>query len=199
MSVEIINLECPHCGSAISTQQKTCEYCNKPILIVDYSSVQSMTLPEVNKCANAYRKVLAEHPENQDFNISIGLCYLRLKLYDKSLEAFEKCMSDNFDKPDVFFYAAVALLKGQKAFLAPRAAIDKCVEYLNAALLIEPKGIYQYFLAYIKYDYFKRKYLRVVPDWQETLASAYTEYGATDTEATALFQLLGITQPEGFQ
>ena len=63
------------------------------------------------------------------------------------------------DQPDVFFYAAVSLLKGQKAFVAPRAAIDKCLEYLNAALMIEPKGIYQYFLAYIKYDYFSRKYL----------------------------------------
>lgn len=197
MSLEVINLECPHCGSAVSTSQKICEYCDKPIVIVSYSSVQSMTLPEVNKCANSYRKTLAEHPDNRDVNISLGLCYLRLKLYDKALPAFEKCMEDNFDQPDVFFYAAVSLLKGQKAFVAPRASIDKCLEYLNAALMIEPKGIYQYFLAYIKYDYFSRKYLKISPDWRETYESALNEYGVTDEDADSLYALLGVSRPEG--
>ena len=103
-------------------------------------------------------------------------------------------MEDNFDQPDVFFYAAVSLLKGQKAFVAPRAAIDKCLEYLNAALMIEPKGIYQYFLAYIKYDYFSRKYLKISPDWRETYESALNEYGVTDEDADSLLRLAGCQQ-----
>lgn len=196
MPIEIINLECPHCGAAVSTEQKTCEYCNKPIVISRFSSVQSMPLAEVNKYANSYRKTLAENPDNKDINIAIAFCYLRLKLYDKALPAFEKGMEDNFDNADVFFYAAVTLLKGQKAFTTPRPSIDKALEYINAAIMIEPKGIYQYFLAYIKYDYFKRKYLNISPDWKETLESAYTDYGVTEEDIEGLYSILGVQRPD---
>lgn len=57
------------------------------------------------------------------------MCYLMLKLYDKALPAFEKAMEDNFDNSETFFYAAVCLLKGRKAFLLTRPEIDKIEEY----------------------------------------------------------------------
>jgi len=41
------------------------------------------------------------------------------------------------------------------------------VEYLNAAIMIELRGIYHYFLAYVKHDYFERKYLNIAPNWEE--------------------------------
>lgn len=196
MPTEIINLECPHCGVAVSMSQEVCEYCNKPIVFVNYSNVQNMTLPEVNKCVNSYRKTLVDNPDNRDINISLALCYLRLKLYDKAIECFEKAMDNNFDQPDVFFYAAVCLLKGQKAFVAQRKEIDKCMEYLNAAIEIEPKGIYMYFLAYIKYDYFNRKYLKISPDWREVYELAHIEYSVTDEEINNLHALLAVSRPD---
>lgn len=194
--MEVINLECPHCGAAVSTGDKICEYCKKPVIITSFSALSAMPLPEINKCANSYRKTLAAHPDNKDINISIAFCYLRLKLYDKAIPAFEKGIENNFDNADVFFYAAVALLKGQKAFVTPRADINKCLEYIDAAMMIEPKGIYQYFLAYIKYDYFKRKYLNISPDWRETLTSAYNDYGVTDADIDGLYALLGVARPD---
>lgn len=150
-----------------------------------------------NKYANAYRKALTENPENMDLNNSVAMCYLKLKLYDKALPAFEKAMEDNFDNSETFFYAAVCLLKGRKAFLLTRPEIDKIEEYLNAAIMIEPRGIYYYLLAYIKYDYFNRKYFKTSPTFQEALVMAeQAGYSPFDTEQ--LFAILGVDKPSGF-
>jgi hypothetical protein len=76
-------------------------------------------------------------------------------------------MEENFEDSTPFFYAAICLLKRQKAFLQTRPIIDKIMEYVNAALMIEQRAIYYYFLAYIKNDYFARKHLNSPPSFQE--------------------------------
>ena len=197
MSQEVIEMNCPGCGARVSTGQSECEWCHQPIIISTFNSVYSMPLPQVNKYANAYRKALAENPDNTGLNNSVAMCYLKLKLYDKALPAFERAMEDNFDNSETFFYAAVCLLKGKKAFLAMRPEIDKIEEYINAALMIEPKGIYYYFLAYIKYDYFHRKYFKTSPTYQEALAMA-AQAGYSPFDADQLFAILGVEKPADF-
>lgn len=157
MAHQVIDMKCPGCGAPTSTGETTCKYCHRPVIISTFNSVYSMPLPEVNKYAGAYRKALSENPDSTELNNSVAMCYLKLKLYDKAAEAFERAMEDNFDNSETFFYAAICRLKGKKAFLASRADIDKIEEYIQAALMIEPKGIYYYFWAYIKQDYFARK------------------------------------------
>jgi tetratricopeptide (TPR) repeat protein len=173
MAYQVIDLNCPGCGAGVSTADKVCKFCRRPIVISSFSSVSSMSPLELNKYASSYSKTLAGNPDNQEINGSIAMCYLKLKLYDTALATFEKAVEDNFDNPEIFFYAAVCLLKGKKAFVCDRkTVIDKIIEYLNAAIMIEPRGIYHYFLAYIKYDYFERKCLNITPNWQETLQIA---------------------------
>ena len=156
MSYQVAELKCPGCGSPLAVNQLVCDYCHQPVTITSFNSVFSMPAPALNKYAGACRKALAEDPDNMELNNSIAMCYLKLGLYDKALPAFEKAMEDNFDNSETFFYAAVCLLQGKKAFLHPRPVIDKVLEYINAALMIEPRGIYYYFMAYVKYDYFER-------------------------------------------
>lgn len=197
MSYSVIELNCPGCGARVSTGQNECEWCHKPVLISTFNSVWSMPMPEVNKYVKAYSDALSENPDNQELNNSAAMCYLKRKLYDKALPAFEKAMEDNFDNSETFFYAAICLLKGKKPFLHQRPTIDKIEEYINAATMIEPRGIYYYFLAYIKYDYFKRKFLNISPDFQETLDVAKScGYSEFDTEQ--LFLILGVDKPTGF-
>lgn len=195
MAAKVVELNCPGCGSPVDTGQKICKYCKQPVLISTFNSVYEMPAPMINKYANAYRKALAESPDNQELNHSIAMCYLKLKLYDKALSSFEKAMEDNFDNSETFFYAAICLLKGQKAFLTQRAAIDKIEEYINAALMIEPKGIYYYFQAYIKYDYFSRKFYKTTPTYQEALALAQ-QSGISPFDCQQLFGILGVDCPE---
>lgn len=194
MSYQIIELNCPGCGARVSSDQNECIYCHKPVIISTFNSVYAMPLPEVNKYTGSYKKALEEHPDNDALNKSIAMCYLKLKLYDKALASFETAMEDNFDDSETYFYAAACLLKGKRAFLAQRNDINKCIEYINAANMIEPRGIYYLFLAYIKLDYFERKCLNTRPDYIECLNMA-NEYGTSEYDKNMLFEILGVERP----
>lgn len=188
------NITCPGCGEPWTMNMKECPSCHRPVVISTFNSVYAMSAPELNKYATTYKKVLADDPDNVDVLSSIAMCYLKLKLYDKALPAFEKAIEANFDNSETYFYAAVCLLKGKKAFLAPRSDIDKAIEYINAALMIEPKGIYYYFLAYIKYDFFERKYLNTSPNYRECVQMSY-DTGTSDFDKDMLFNILGVASP----
>ena len=191
MAYQVIDLKCPGCGNHLAPDQKKCEYCGGKVVISSFNSVCSVDL---NKSAMATRKDLTEDPNSRSLNNFVAMCYLKLKLYDKGLPAFEKAIEDNFDNSETFYYAAVCLLKGKKAFVSPRADIDKIKEYLNAAIMIEPRGIYHYFLAYIKYDYYERKYLNIKPNWSETLQTA-VQTGLPQADVTQLFEALQVEMP----
>lgn len=194
MAQQIVELTCPGCGARVTTSQTECEWCHAPVIISTFNSVYSMPMPEVNKYAGTYRKALAENPDNTELNNSIAMCYLKLKLYDKALPAFESAMEDNFDNSETFFYAAICLLNGKKAFVQQRPTIDKIIEYINAATMIEPRGIYYYFLAYLKYDYFERKFLNVSPNYRECLLEAQN-VGTSEYDKNLLFEILGVVRP----
>lgn len=191
---QAVAITCPGCGERLTLEMKKCPSCHGPVTISTFNSVYSMSPLDTNKYANAYRKALSENPNDKSLNISIALCYLKLNLYDKALPAFEKAIEDNFDNSEAFFYAAVCLLKGKKAFLQPRPIIDKIIEYIDAAIMIDPKGIYYYFLAYIKYDYFARKSYITSPNYEETLIMA-RQAGFTDLDTAQLFDILHIEKP----
>lgn len=189
--VKTENITCPGCGEPWTLNMKECPSCHRPVVISTFNSIYSMPMPEVNKYANTYKKVLAEDPSNTEVQSSIAMCYLRLKLYDKALLAFEEAIEADFDNSETYFYAAVCLLRGKKAFLAQRSDIDKAIEYINAALMIETKGIYLYFLAYIKFDFFERKYLNTSPNYWECIQMA-CDLGVSDFDKEMLFNILGV-------
>ena len=195
MVAQVHDTTCRGCGAAADIGQTKCKFCKQPVLVSTFNSVYSMPMPMVNQYAATYREALQNEPEAKDLNNGLAMCYLKLKLYDKALGAFEKAMEDNFDNSETFFYAAVCLLGGKKAFLAQRPEIDKIEEYLSAALAIEPRGIYHYFLAYIKYDYFERKYFNTSPTYKEALANA-NGAGLSPYDIEQLYGILGVSRPE---
>ena len=153
-----------------------------------------MPLPMVNRYANSYPRDLSGNPDDRPTNQAIGICYLKLKIYDKAIDAFEKAVEDNFDNSETFFYAAIYRLKGKKAFLAARPDIDKALEYLDAAIMNEPKGIYYYFLAYIKYDFFERKYLNTSPNYRDCMREALNA-GLSHFDVQQLYGILNGDMP----
>lgn len=196
MAVQVTTLSCPTCGASVSMDQKNCEYCGNPLMISSFNSVASMPMPSLGKHLQSYQQALASEPDNKELNTSVAMCFLRLKQYDHALAAFEKAMPFNFDNSEVFFYAAVCLLQGKMPFLHMRPTIDKILSYMDSALMIEPRGIYYYFLAYIKHDYFKRKFLNVTPNYSQHLAQAQ-QAGVSPYDIEQLFALLGTQRPAG--
>lgn len=192
---EIVELECPSCGRPLTTDVKECPACHRPVVISSFNSVYSMMAEEVNKYANSFNKALQNNPDNKILNTSIAMCYLKLKLYDKALLAFEKVIEDNFDNSETFFYAAVCLLGGKKAFLTQREDIDKIEKFISAAIMIEPRGIYYLLWAYIKLDYYERKYLKTSPNYKDMLNKA-VECGCTQADSEMLFSILDVPCPD---
>lgn len=173
---------------------RECPACHRPVVISSLSGMGGMTNLEINKYASSYQKALAADPSNKQVNGALAMCFLKLKLYDKALAAFDKAIVDNFENSEVYFWAAVALLRGKKAFVTPRPDINKAEEYLNAAIMIEPRGIYYYLFAYIRYDFHARKFLRCDPDYR-TLVQEAINNGVTPTDIDQLFATLGVEIP----
>lgn len=194
MVTKVHDTTCRNCGAAADIGQTKCKFCKQPVLISTFNSVYSMPMPMVNQYAATYREALRNEPDAQDLNNSIGMCFLKLKLFDKALNAFEKAVVDNFDNPETFFYAAICVLGGKKPFLLRRPEIDKIEEYINAALMIEPRGVFYYLLAYIKYDYFERKYFNTSPTYKEALNMANAA-GVSPYDIEQLFSILGVPRP----
>ena len=189
MNIEVISLKCPNCNSGVDTSMKECPACDKPIIIRQASQTSAMSMSLVNKYLGTYRALDNQCPNNKEINTAIGICFLKLKMYDKALAAFEKAMPDNFDNAEPFYLAAVSLLQGKKAFLTPRPSIDKIEEYLNAAAMIEMRPIFYYFMAYVKKDYFERKFLNTTPSWKELLEQA-EEYGLSSDDVEEFHLLI---------
>ena len=194
MAYQVMDLTCPGCGMGVAIDQKFCEYCGKPIMISSFNSVYSMTAADSAKYLNSYSKALENAPEAYKLHSAAGMCHLKLKRYDKALESFEKAIDANIDNSETYFYAAVCLLDGKKAFMQQRSTIDKVLTYINAAIMLEPRGIYYYFLTYIKYDYFERKYLNTTPNYKSCLAMA-AEQGVSVHDRNMLFDILGVAAP----
>lgn len=195
MAHQVIDLKCPGCGAPTSTGETICRFCGRPVIISTFNSVYSMPMPEINKYAGAYRQALAADPENGDLNRSVAMCYLKLRLYDKAIEAFIKAIETDFDHSETYFYAAVSLLRGQRPFAVQRNVINQIEEYINAALMIEPKGIYYYFLSYVKYDYYFCKRLNSTPNYQEALQYAL-QAGLSVYDVEQLYGILGTPKPD---
>jgi len=196
MPVQVTTISCPSCGGKATYGQTECEYCGNSIVITSFQSMSSMLPQNISSHMASCRQALAQNPDDKDLNISTGMCFLSLKQYNFALADFEKAMPLNFDNSEVFFYAAVCLLQGKMPFLHLRPTIDKIISYVESAMMIETRGIYHYFLAYIKHDYFKRKFLNVTPSYTDHLAQA-RQFSVSEYDIEQLFALLGTQRPAG--
>ncbi len=88
----------------------------------------------------------------------------------------------------------VFVLQGKMPFLHTRAVIDRVISYVESAISIEQRGIYYYFLCYVKYDYFKRKFLNTTPDYTQYLAQA-RQAGVSEYDIGQFYKLLGTQRP----
>ena len=194
MSLQVISLECPGCGASLSMDMKNCPRCKGPVIITSFNSVCNMADLRAKKLAIGYQKALATNPDSLELRKAVALCHLKLGTCDKAYEVLYQLLDDNFDDSELFFYAAVSLLKGKRPFLAQLSNVKKIQEYMDAAMLIEERGVYHLFLAYVKLDYYARKALRIVPNWQDEVKLA-RQYGVSAEDTRILFEMLKVPVP----
>jgi uncharacterized protein HemY len=110
--------KCNQCGAFHTVDElikgEVCPTCDGPYHVKSYKTVASMPPPQVNKYITTIQAQLAENPADKQLNSTLGICFLKLKLYTKALPFFEKAMEGNFVDPNPYFYAAVCILNGKK-------------------------------------------------------------------------------------
>lgn len=183
--------QCPGCGAPVNALDKICSHCGNEVIISSFQSVASLTSPLINRYVRTYEKV---EDDSSSLDIAKGLCYMKLKIYDSASKCFLQAIDADMDNSQAYFLYAASLLKGKKAFLAPRVDIDTAEQYLQDAISIENKGIYYYFLAYLRYDHHFRKGYRVRPDYVEYLRLA-KQNGVSLVDIKNLFLMLDVQIP----
>lgn len=194
MKHAIKSLTCPGCGAPATRSEKNCNFCGIEVLVTSFSNLKDLPFGELNKYSTAYKGMLEAQPGDCDLSTSLAMCYLKLRLFDKAQSAFESAIEKSPDNPETYFYAAICLLKGGKAFVAQRPTIERVEAYLNAALMIDPRAIFYYFQAYVKFDYYSRKFFQTSPTYKEARQKAF-EGGVSDFEIEQLYSVLGVPRP----
>lgn len=184
--------QCPGCGAPVSISDKVCSHCGNEVIISSFQSLDTFSAPILNKYVRTYERV-----NESDANIFIakGLCYLKLKLYDKASNCFLDAIDQAMDNAKAYFYYAASILKGKKPFLNARTNIDMAEQYLLDAASMENNGIYYYFLAYIRYDHHYRKGYQGTPNYMYYLSKAKS-LGISYTDIRNLFIMLGTQIPD---
>lgn len=195
MAMEVVDLKCPGCGAPIDTTQADCKYCGRPIVVRTLNTFNTMDRETANKYQTVYKGILKEEPNNAEVNASMGMYLLNIGSYGKALEKFEKAIEDEVDNSEAFFWAGVSMLNGKRPFITPKATIEKAIEYATSASMIENRGIYNYFISYLKYDFYFQKMLKISPDYQEELQTAIMN-NVTLEDINILSQVMKVQFPE---
>lgn len=194
--INVADLKCPGCGERWAPNMKECPFCHKPIVFTSFNNVGAFSVLELKKYTENYKEILSAG-EDKEAERSLAICLIKLNLYDKALAVLEKSLEENFSDADAYFLASICMLGGKKPFLADRDTIDKIINYINAGIEIDGKGIYHCFLAYVKYDYFERKFYSSTPNYKECLLNA-RQIGYSEEDVSSLFGLLKTEKPEIF-
>ena len=195
MGTTVVDLVCPGCGASLSVNQKVCKFCRRAITVSTFRSVYDMTGEDFRDYRQACKDSLKQEPGDNGLHFSAAMCYMKMGLYDKAGDELDKVIADNFDNSEAYFYKAITMLDKKIPKVFPRPHIDKIEEYVNAAIKIEPKGIYYYFAAYIRYDYHERKFLNVKPNYKQLLQMAI-QSGYSEYDVEQLYRMLEVSRPK---
>ena len=152
---------------------------------------------KIEKLLVSKRLSADERPKDTNADFAAGVRFLNYKLYDQAQAAFQKALQTDISNPELYFYAAVALLGGKRPFLVNKSVIRQIEEYLQATIAIGNQAIAHYLLAYVKYDFYRNKMLRTTPEYEQALAVAH-HLEITEEEIRMLFELLNQQKPACF-
>ncbi len=197
MSLQSISLECPGCGAPISAEMTHCVRCKRPVVITSFNHTYGMTSIQTNRYIKECQTASSLSSDTENLRSYIAMGHFRLGMYEKAFAGFDQLLEEDFENSENYFYAALCMLKGKRAFLTSLSNIKKIQQYLEAAIMIEERGVYHLFLAYIKLDYYGRKALRVSPNWKEELLLARQNYLSVE-DRRILFEMLNVPIPAEF-
>ena len=156
---------CPQCGWAFDTEAlraNSCKKCRSALLITSVAYLEKFDRPAIQKYIARNSEVLRHDPEDQDALLSMGLCYLRLGLFELAEKFLGRLIDAHPEAASGYYYKAIGSLRGRRPRVATLNAIRAAEQLLLTAITLEPEnGRHDIVLAAVRHDYYIMNGLRV--------------------------------------
>jgi tetratricopeptide (TPR) repeat protein len=162
-----IDETCPQCGWTFdieALQANACKKCRSALLITSVAYLEKFDRPAIQKYVARNSEVLKRDTEDQDALLSMGLCYLRLGVYEIAEKFLGRLIEAHPEAASGYYYKAIGCLRGRRPRVQTLNTIRGAEQLLLTAMTLEPdNGRYDIVLAAIRQDYYLMNGLRV-PD-----------------------------------
>jgi tetratricopeptide (TPR) repeat protein len=149
---------CSQCGWSFDMEalkKNTCKKCQSVILVCSVAYLEKFEKPAIQKYITQYSQTLKSDPQNHDALLAIGICYLKLGLYEISEKFFDKIIDLHPISPSGYYYRAICIFKGNRPRIASLPLTRKAEQLIKTSIELEPgNGCYSIVLAAIKHDYY---------------------------------------------
>lgn len=172
---------CPQCGWTFDNealQANTCKKCRSALLITSVAYLEKFDRPAIHKYITRNAEILKRDPDEQDALLSMGLCYLRLGLYEMSEKFLGKLIDAHPETASGYYYKSIGSFRGRRPRVATLNVIRAAEQLLLTAITLEPEnGRYDIILAAMRHDYYVVNGLRVpLPTPAELLVGAKNKH-----------------------
>jgi tetratricopeptide (TPR) repeat protein len=189
---------CSQCGWGFDTealQKNTCKKCKSAILVTSVAYLEKFDKPAVQKYIAQYTQVLKADPQNRDALVAIGICYLKLGLFNLADRFLRQLIDAHPADPSGYYYRGICILKGKRPRIASLPVIREAEQLIGTALELDPaNGRYDVLLAAIRHDYYVLNGMRV-PDLapEDLVASAKAKH-VDQLEVEQIFGLIKVSE-----
>lgn len=184
---------CSQCGWPFDIEalkSNTCKKCRAAILVTSIALLERFDAPAIKRYIERYTQTLAENPQDRDALLGVGICYLKLGLFDLADRFLAKLIDHHPVDPDGYGYRAICLLRGKRPRTASLPVIREADRLIGTAVELAPgDGRYEILLAALRHDYYVINGMRVpFPDPDDLVARAESKY----IDALEIAQLLRL-------
>lgn len=156
---------CTQCGWAFDAEAlafNACKKCRSAILITSVAFLEKFERPAIQKYVVRYSEVLKKDPDDRDALISLGVCYLKLELFDLAERFLDRLLSSHPDDASGYYYKAICRFRGRRPRTSSLNLVREAERLLETAMALEPvNGRYDLLLAAVRHDYYAFNGLRI--------------------------------------
>ena len=190
--------ECPQCGAPADPSTTKCRHCKSPFVINTVSALSDFDESAISKYVSFYKKEAEKNPADDKAIMGLGICYLRLGLFDLAKTKLQKCIELVPDDGDAYYYYAVSLTGGRLLKSIPLGVIKEIEKFVEtASQLNKTEAKYYLFWAMIKHGYYKTNGMSVGSPADDDLLRLLQQGRLDMTERRFLFEILRFNH-EGF-
>ncbi len=197
--IEAAGQTCSQCGwifDCESLMNNMCKNCKSPILVESVAHLEKFEESAIKKFIAFYSKTLKGDSRDRNALIAIGVCYLKLGLFNLCDKFLWTLIDSHPDHPSGYYYRALSVFKGKRPRTASLPVVREAEKFLITATELDlENGRYDATLAVIKHDYYVLNGMRVPsPDPDALIDSAVEKH----IDLLEIVQVLGLLHiPDG--